>query len=121
MTAKHTENLEHENLMELPPELAALEAALASVKIETNDLPQERAKAVGLLEICRYSSPEHPELIDLIVESGEDRVFRSLKKYLKKERFRSISIGIVIGLISGVILNVLGMISLLLIMQIWPG
>ena len=102
---------------ELSPELSAWEASLAAAKPTASPAVQEKTKALALLETCQSFSPDKINLIELVLSTDEQRMTRSLKQYVKKERFRSLTIGIVVGLFVGVLFNLFGMAFLLLLMQ----
>jgi len=103
---------------ELSPELSAWEAALAEAKPTVESTVLDQTRAYTLLETCQLHSPEKVNLVELVLNAGEQRISRSLKQYVKTERFRSLTIGIVIGLFAGAILNVFGMVFLLLLLKI---
>ena len=102
----------------LSPELSAWEAALAAAKPTVEPTTLDQVKAHALLETCRQHSPEKTDLVELVLNTGEERMTRSLKQYVKTERFRSVTIGVVIGLFAGAVLNVFGMAFLLLLLKI---
>ena len=107
-----------EVIIELPPELAALEASLASAHPQSDGTIKERTKAHAMLELCRQATPESPNLIETILGAGEERITLSLREYVRMERFRAGTVGVVIGLIFGAILNVFGMIFLFMLLKI---
>ena len=102
---------------ELSPELSAWEAALAASKPATPQTAMERTKALALLETCQSYSPDKINLVELVLNTDEERISRSLKQYVKAERFRSLTIGIVIGLFAGAVFNVFGMAILFLLLK----
>ena len=102
---------------ELAPELSALEAALAAAKPTVEPTALERAKAHALFETCQLHSPEKINLVELVLNIDEKRISQSLKQYVKTERSRSLTIGVVIGLLTGVVLNVFGMLLLILLLK----
>ncbi len=104
--------------LELPPELSAWEATLAAAKPTSDSAARERTKAHALLETCRRAAPEKADLIEAILEAGEQRMSRSLRQYVRSERFRAGTVGVVIGLLLGAILNVFGMVFLFLLLKI---
>jgi hypothetical protein len=93
----------------LPPELIAMEAALATATPQMDVAVRERMKAVALLETCRLTQPELPNLVETIVDAGEQGITVSLRRYVKMERFQAMVIGIVFGLIVGTIVNLVGL------------
>jgi hypothetical protein len=93
---------------ELSPELAGFEAALATATPQMEDAVRDRIKAAALLETCRQTQPELPNLIETIVEAGEPGITVSLRRYVKMERFQAMVFGIVFGLIIGAIVNLVG-------------
>ena len=93
----------------LPPELSALEAALATATPQMETAARERMKAVALLETCRLTQPELPNLVETIVDAGEQGITVSLRRYVKMERFQAMVLGIVFGLIVGAIVNLVGL------------
>jgi len=93
----------------LPPELSALEATLATATPQMETALCERMKAVALLETCRLTQPELPNLVETIVDAGEQGITVSLRRYVKIERFQATVIGIVIGLIVGAVINIVGL------------
>lgn len=95
---------------ELPPELSALEAALASVQPKTDIAVCERFKAAALLETCRLTQPELPNLVETIVDAGEPGITVSLRRYIKMERFQAMVLGIVLGLLAGAVINLIGLV-----------
>ena len=105
--------------IELPPELSAVEAKLASLRPETDPVRKEQAKTAVLLESCQLSqqgqfslSPE--KLVETIVKSGEPEITLSLQQYTKTVRTHSTLNGLLIGVIAGA---VLGMIAALALVQ----
>ena len=113
MTAKPTETS-----TELPPELAALEASLASARPAADVAASERTKAHAMLEICRQAAPESTDLIETILSAGEQRITVSLRQYIRMERFRAGTVGVVIGLMIGALLNVFGMVFMLMLLKL---
>lgn len=122
MEMKHPEHGSPEQRTEsntdLPPDLAALEASLASARPQSDAALRERTKAHAMLEVCRQVAPESPDLIETILNAGEQRVTLSLRQYVRMERFRAGAIGVVLGLILGAILNVFGMVFLFMLLKI---
>jgi len=102
---------------DLSPELSAWEAALAASKPVAPQALAERTKALTLLETCQSYSPDKINLVELVLNTDEQRITRSLKQYVKTERFRSLTIGIVIGLFAGALFNVFGMAILFLLLK----
>jgi ElaB/YqjD/DUF883 family membrane-anchored ribosome-binding protein len=102
---------------ELSPELSAWEAALAMSKPTVLQAVTEQTKAHALLETCQAYSPDKINLVELVLNTDEQRISRSLRQYVKTERFRSVAFGIVIGLFAGAVLNVFGMVLLLLLLK----
>jgi hypothetical protein len=93
----------------LSPELTGIEAALAMATPRMNIAVRERMKAVALLETCRLTQPELPNLVETIVNAGEQGITVSLRRYVKMERFQAMTLGIVFGLIVGAIINLVGL------------
>lgn len=103
---------------ELAPELAALEARLGAARPSlTDETPRERTKAAALLELCRQAAPQSPNLIETILEAGEQRVTQSLRQYIRAERFRAGAVGIVLGLILGGLLNAFSIAFLFMVLK----
>ena len=97
----------------LSPELSAVEAALAAAVPQTDTAVRERMKALALLETCRMTQPELPNLVESIVGAGEQGITVSLRRYVKVERFQAMVIGIVFGLIAGAVVNLVGLAMIL--------
>jgi len=97
----------------LPPELSAMEATLATAAPQMETVLRERMKAVALLETCRLTQPELPNLVETIVDAGEQGITVSLRRYVKMERFQAMVLGIVFGLIVGAIVNLVGLAMIL--------
>ena len=93
----------------LSPELSGIEAALATATPQMESAVRERMKAAALLETCRLTQPELPNLVETIVEAGEQGITVSLHRYVKMERFQAMVLGIVFGLIVGAIVNLVGL------------
>ena len=93
----------------LPPEHYAIEATLATAAPQMDTALRERMKATALLEICRLTQPELPNLVETIVDSGEQGITVSLRRYVKMERFQAMMLGIVFGLVVGAIANLVGL------------
>lgn len=120
MEIKKTESNSIESIggaTELSPQLAAFEATLASAKPLPDESLKERAKAHALLEICRQAAPQ-VNLVETILDAGEERITSSLRQYVRAERFRSGLLGLVLGLIFGAILNIFGMAFLFMLLKI---
>jgi hypothetical protein len=94
---------------DLSPEHSAVEAALATAVPQMDAAVRERMKAVALLETCRLTQPELPNLVETIVDAGEQGITVSLRRYIKMERFQAMVLGIVFGLIVGAIVNLVGL------------
>jgi hypothetical protein len=101
---------------DLSPELIAIEAVLATATPQMDTAARERMKALSLLEICRRTQPELPNLVETIVDAGEQGITVSLRRYVKMERFQAMVLGITFGLIVGAIANLVG---LAMIFQFW--
>ncbi|MCL2006294.1 MAG: hypothetical protein FWG73_09070 [Planctomycetaceae bacterium] len=93
----------------LSPELTGIEAALATATPKMESAVRERMKAAALLETCRLTQPELPNLVETIVDAGEQGITVSLRRYVKMERFQAMVLGIVFGLIIGAIVNLVGL------------
>ena len=93
----------------LSPELSGIEAALATATPQMESAVRERMKAAALLETCRLTQPELPNLVEMIVDAGEQGITVSLRRYVKMERFQAMVLGIVFGLIVGAIVNLVGL------------
>ena len=105
--------------IELPPELSAIEAKLASLRPQADPVAQERTKCAVLLESCELVregqlSFSREKLVETIVRSGEPEITLSLQQYTKTVRTHSTINGLLIGVIAGV---VLGMIAALMLVQ----
>jgi hypothetical protein len=94
---------------DLTPELYGVEAALATATPQMDAAVRDRMKAVALLETCRRTQPELPNLVKTIVDAGEQGITVSLRRYVKMERFQAMVLGIVFGLIVGAIVNLVGL------------
>jgi len=94
---------------DLSPELFAIEAALATATPQMDAAVRERMKAAALFETCRLTLPELPNLVETIVDSGEQGITLSLRRYVKMERFQAMTLGILFGLVIGVIVNLIGL------------
>jgi hypothetical protein len=95
--------------------LAALEASLAAAKPMSDPSRKEQTKAHALLAICRQVAPESPNLIETILQTGDQRITVSLRQYIRMERIWSGAVGMVIGLVLAAALNAIGMLFFLLI------
>jgi hypothetical protein len=93
----------------LPPELFGIEAVLATATPQMDIAARERMKAAALLETCRLTQPELPNLVETIVDSGEQGITVSLRRYVKMERLQAMTLGIVFGLVVGAIVNLVGL------------
>jgi hypothetical protein len=93
----------------ISPELSAVQAALEMATPQMDIAVSERMKAVALLETCRLTQPELQNLVESIVDAGEQGITVSLRRYVKMERFQAMVIGIVFGLIVGAIVNLVGL------------
>ena len=93
----------------LLPELSGIEAALATATPQMDSAVLERMKAVALLETCRLTQSELPNLVETIVDAGEQGITVSLRRYVKMERSQAMVLGIVFGLIVGAIVNLVGL------------
>lgn len=109
--------VENEFPLDTSPELLALEAALASSRPVTDETALEKAKAHALLELCRQAAPASPNLIETILDAGEQRITVSLRQYVRMERFRAGVVGLVLGLLLGGLFNALGMVFLYLLLK----
>ena len=99
--------------LDLSPELSAVEATLATATPQMDDAVRERMKAVALLETCRLTQPDLPNIVETIVDAGEQGITVSLRRYVKMERFQAMVLGIVFGLIVGAIVNLVGFAAIL--------
>ena len=90
-----------------------MEATLATAAPQMETVLRERMKAVALLETCRLTQPELPNLVETIVDAGEQGITVSLRRYVKMERFQAMVLGIVFGLIVGAIVNLVGLAMIL--------
>ena len=86
-----------------------MEATLATATPQMETALRERMKAVALLETCRLTQPELPNLVETIVDAGEQGITVSLRRYVKMERFQAMVLGTVFGLIVGAIVNLVGL------------
>ncbi len=101
---------------DLSPELSAVEATLASAIPRSETAVFDRLKARTLLESCRLTQPDAPNIAEAIVDAGEREITVSLRRYVKMERFQAMVLGVVFGLIVGAIVNLIG---LAVILQYW--
>ena len=99
--------------IELPPELSATEAMLASFRPETDPIRKEQAKTAVLLESCQLVQQgqltfSREKLVETIVRSGEPEITLSLQQYTKTVRTHSTLNGLLIGVIAGTLLGIIG-------------
>ncbi|MDO4587509.1 MAG: hypothetical protein Q4C95_09465 [Planctomycetia bacterium] len=108
-------------VLDMNPELSALEARLASLTIRSNKVSLEKIRQKGLLELCRSAqeSVTKPligeKLAATIVKSGEQEITLSLRHYIRSVRFSAVLIGLLIGLVLG------GIAILILIQNLTPS
>ncbi len=103
--------------IELPPELSAVEALLASFRPVADAVSQERAKTTVLLESCELVregqlSLSREKLVETIVKSGEPDITLSLQQYTKTVRTHATLHGLLIGVIAGTLLGLVGAVLL---------
>ena len=108
---------------ELPPELSALEAKLASFRPVADPMSQERTKTTVLLASCELVrdgrlSLSREKLIETIVKSGEPEITLSLRQYTKNVRTHATLNGVLIGVIVGVLIGIVG--TILLVRTLLP-
>lgn len=106
-----------EQATELPPELSALEASFAAVEPAKNRACLERTKAAALLDICRQYPPQE-NLVETILNAGEERITVSLRQYLRTERLCAGLVGVVVGLLLGTMFFALGLLTLFVLPKI---
>ena len=109
--------------IELPPELSALEAKLASYRPLADPVAQERAKTAVLLESCELVRDgqltlSREKLFETIVKSGEPEITLSLQQYTKTVRTHATLNGVLLGMIGGILLGVVG--AILLVRLLMP-
>jgi hypothetical protein len=98
-------------------DISAMEAALATATPQMDVAVRERMKAIALLETCRLTQPELPNLVETIVDAGEQGITVSLRRYVKMERRQSMTLGVVFGLIIGAVVNLVGLAMILSYMR----
>jgi hypothetical protein len=103
--------------IELPPELSAMEAKLASFRPLADPMAQERTKTVVLLESCELVRDgqltlSREKLVETIVKSGEPEITLSLQQYTKTVRAHATFHGVLIGTILGAVIGIIGTILL---------
>lgn len=99
--------------IELPPEISATEALLASFRPETDPTRKEQAKTAVLLESCQLAQQgmmtfSREKLVETIVRSGEPEITLSLQQYTKTVRIHSVLNGLLFGILLGGLLGVIG-------------
>jgi hypothetical protein len=99
--------------LDIPPELTAIEAALATATPQMDSAVRERMKAAALLETCRLTQPELSNLVETIVNTGEQGITVSLRRYVRMERVQAMTLGIVFGLVVGALVNLVGLAMIL--------
>jgi hypothetical protein len=102
---------------ELPPELSAVEAKLASFRPVADPVAQERTKTTVLLTSCELVrdgrfSLSREKLIETIVKSGEPEITLSLRQYTKTIRTHATLNGLLLGILAGVLIGIVGTILL---------
>ena len=105
------------SIIELPPELSAVEAKLAALRPVADPISQERTKTAILLESCELVregqlSFSREKLVETIVKSGEPEITLSLQQYTKTVRTHSTINGLAIGVIAGAILGIIAALML---------
>ena len=109
--------------LELPPELSAIEAKLASYRPLADPMVQERTKTTVLLESCELVrngqlTLSREKLVETIVKSGEPEITLSLQQYTKTVRTHATFNGVLIGVIIGAVFGVVG--TILLVRSLLP-
>ena len=99
--------------LELPPELSAIEAKLASYRPVADPVTQERTKTTILLASCDLVrdgqlSLSREKLVETIVKSGEPEITLSLQQYTKTVRTHATLNGLLIGVLIGCLLGIIG-------------
>jgi len=99
------------NHTELPPELSALEASLASLTPQVSPGSVDRAKTAALLRLLARQQEPPPisgtQLIETIVKTDDQEITLSLREYVKSARFGAALSGLAIGSAAGVFLGLL--------------
>ena len=106
-----------QTLIDLPPDLSALEAKLASFRPQADAVVQERTKTTVLLASCDLVrdgqlSLSREKLVETIVKSGEPEITLSLQQYTKTVRTHATLNGLLLGVMIGCVLGVVGAILL---------
>ena len=97
-----TMQTQHHLETELPPELSALEASLASLEPQVSPGSHEAVKWNALTRL----PPSGERLIETIVKTGEPEITLSLREYVKSERLVAGLYGTAIGVFVGLLLGV---------------
>jgi hypothetical protein len=99
--------------LDITLEQSAMEATLATATPQMDVAVRERMKAIALLETCRLTQPELPNLVETIVDAGEQGITVSLRRYVRMERRQAMTLGVVFGLIIGAVVNLVGLAMIL--------
>jgi hypothetical protein len=92
---------------DLPPELSALEASLASLEPQTLPGSGEAAKSNALMRLFEATPPLSGEkLIETIVKTGDQEITLSLREYVKSARLIAGLYGAAIGMLVGLLIGV---------------
>ena len=93
--------------LELPPELSALEASLASLEPLTLPGSLEAAKSNALMRLFETAPPLTGEkLIETIVKTGDQEITLSLREYVKSAQLIAGLYGSAIGVLVGLLLGI---------------
>ena len=96
-----------ETRCDLPPELSAFEASLASLEPVVRSAGRETAKAAALLRLCEAPpSLSGEKLIETIVKTGDREITLSLREYVKSARLVAGLYGAAVGVLIGLLLGV---------------
>ena len=87
---------------ELPPELSALEASLASLEPQTLPGSRETVKANALTRLPLSGE----RLLETIVKTGEPEITLSLREYVKSQRLVAGLYGTAIGVLVGLLIGI---------------
>jgi hypothetical protein len=96
--------LNHTNL---PPDLSAQEASLATLEPLTLTGRREAVKSDVLMRLFEIGPPLTGEkLIETIVKTGDQEITLSLREYVKSARLVAGLYGAALGIVAGVLLGV---------------
>ncbi len=92
-------------VIQLPPHLSSLEAALSSLEPQTSPGSKESAKAAVLLRLLDKPTLSGEKLIETLVRSDDQEITLSLKEYVKSVRFSAGFYGVIFGVLGGSLLG----------------